>query len=932
MRVRWLVVLVMALPSWAATQAEFRAQVEADWLTQDKLRGQTAVAMNTAEDAAGAVDGVINGEWGFHTNNQANPWWQVDLGQAVALDHALVYNRVGTADRTRAFEAYSSDDGKTWKRVYRHDDVMFYGYNDKKPLNIDLKGQSARYLRFQVPSTQYFNLDEVEVYAAADPKTNIALGMPADQCSLSQWSVRHLAPKAAGYPVRTVLERGTKLAGDLSAAGVTAAAAAAAKLNSLGQRVDREWETLDDAGKRALYFETRWVVRDLAFSNPLLDFDQLVFAKRAPGSFSHQSDQHYGWWSRPGGGLYVLDGLKSGAPQVRSLTPDLPPGSVMSPDLSWDGKKITFAWCRYYPDLAGRPDKVDKDKLPEDGFYHVFEINVDGTGLHQITHGRYDDFDSRYLPNGQLVFLSTRRSQFAQCLPGTTQASLTSTLPDSYVRCGGDAYRPVSIYTLHTINPDGTDLKPISPFESFEWTPSIADDGRILYARWDYVDRNNMPYMGLWSANPDGSNVQAVYGNYTTHLHGVFEARSIPNSRRMVFTATAHHSITGGSLVMLDPAKGLDGPEPLTKLTPEVVYPEVQGWPAAFYANPWPLSERYYLTAWSNQALNGQGGGNAVNGFGLYYYDAFGNLELIHRDATISSNYPMPLKARHAPPDLTSHVNWAGAPEGNFLVLNAYDGMPNVPRGSIKRLRVVTTPIKTQPNMNTPNLGGTADDPGKCVLGTVPVEADGSAFFRAPAGVGVFLQALDADGMAIRTMRTLTSVMPGQTQSCAGCHEPRQTSPANSRPQATRHRPSSITPGPAGSWPLRYDKLVQPVLDKLCVTCHQPGGKSPSVDLTAARSYDMLFGYGRPSLRDQVKARYGAGRSLPGDGEARNSALMKLLATPEGHQGVKLAGADLDALVTWIDTYGQRQGSYSADEEKQLQQLRTAWAGLLTGG
>ncbi|MCC7490979.1 MAG: discoidin domain-containing protein [Fimbriimonadaceae bacterium] len=926
----------MRLPTWlllalttaaAAAPPTFREQVEADWLTQDRLRFVGGAARTTAEDATGAVDGIKNGEWGFHTNLEESPWWQVDLTRATALSHALVYNRLGTSDRTRAFRALLSDDGQVWREVYRHTDRLFGGINGQ-PLRIDLAGQTGRYLRLQVLTRTWFNLDEAEVYGAADPAANLALGQPADQSSLSPWSVQHRPARHAGDPIDEALARGRRLAADLRAAGVDTAAAEAA-LDAAAGRVQRDWTALDAAARRALYFAVRWTNRELALRNPLLNFDQLVFAKRAPGSFSHQSDQHYGWWSRPGGGLYLLSGLHSGEPTVRCLTPDLPPGSVMAPELSPDGQRIVFAWCRYYPDLAARRDKVNTEQLPEDGFYHLFEIHTDGSGLRQLTRGRYDDFDPRYLPSGRIVFLSTRRGQFTQCVPTAAQATLTATLPDSYVRCGGDPYRPVAVYTLHTIAADGSELTPISPFESFEWTPSVAADGRVLYARWDYVDRDNMPYMGLWSANPDGSQVQAVYGNYTRGLHGVFEARSIPNSRRLVFTATAHHSITGGSLVLLDPARGLDGPEPLTKLTPEVVYPEVEGWPQAYYANPWPLSETYYLVSWSNQPLNGQGGANPVNACGLYLYDAFGNLELLHRDPDISSHWPQPLAPRVTPPDLTGHVNWAAEPTGQFLLLNAYEGLGDVAPGSIKRLRLVATPIKTQPNMNTPNLGATADDPGKLVLGTVPVEPDGSAWFRVPAGVGVFLQALDAEGQAVRTMRTLTSVMPGQTQSCVGCHEPRQTSPGNRRPLAVRRAPSAITPGPAGSWPLRFDRLVQPLLDARCVTCHQPGAAAPQVNLTAAAAYDALSTSGNPSLRSQVQARYRAGRSLPGDGECRTSALGRLLLAPTGHAGVILTPPEREALITWIDTYGQRAGHYSPTEERELEGLRERWAGLL---
>ncbi|MHC4171272.1 MAG: TolB family protein, partial [Planctomycetota bacterium] len=272
-------------------------------------------------------------------------------------------------------------------------------------------------------------------------------------------------------------------------------------------------DTSDDK-RRRLYFQARWTVRAMALSNPLLDFDRIVFAKRVPPAFPHMSDQYYGWWSRPGGGIYVLEGFKGDSPRLRCLTDDFHRGSFLRPDLSHDGTKILFAYCRFYPETH-EMQKIDKGKLPEDVFYKIYEMNLDGSGCRRLTHGKYDDFDARYLPDGDIVFLSTRKGQSVQCSLASAAATVGSDLPDSY---------PVPVFTLHRINGDGMDIRPISAFENFEWTPSVATDGRILYARWDYIDRFNGPFMSLWSTNPTGTNPQLVYGNYTTRPQCVFEA------------------------------------------------------------------------------------------------------------------------------------------------------------------------------------------------------------------------------------------------------------------------------------------------------------------------------------------------------------------------------------------------------------------------
>ena len=186
-------------------------------------------------------------------------------------------------------------------------------------------------------------------------------------------------------------------------------------------------------------------------------------------------------------------------------------GELLNPDLSYDGKRVLFAYCTYYPSVAGMVNKVDKQKLPEDSFYNIYEMNVDGTGRRRVTHGRYDDFDPHYLPNGEIVFLSTRKGTSIQCSRTSAAATEDAICPDSYVRCGGDAYRPVAVFTLHVMDAAGKNLRPISAFENFEWTPSVAWDGRILYARWDYIDRFNGPFVSLWSTNPDGTGAQLIY-------------------------------------------------------------------------------------------------------------------------------------------------------------------------------------------------------------------------------------------------------------------------------------------------------------------------------------------------------------------------------------------------------------------------------------
>ncbi|MHC4251919.1 MAG: HzsA-related protein [Planctomycetota bacterium] len=322
---------------------------------------------------------------------------------------------------------------------------------------------------------------------------------------------------------------------------------------------------------------------------------------------------------------------------------------------------------------------------------------------------------------------------------------------------------------------------------------------------------------------------------------------------------------------------------------------------------------------------------------GLYLFSADGEMELLHRDPEITSAWPLPVKPRDIPHELPNTVErFAPATdEGAFLLADVHRGLKTVGRGDIKSLRIVAVPVKTHPSMNRPQIGLTADDPGKCVLGTVPVEEDGSAHFRVPAGVSVFFQALDARGAAVQTMRSATYVQPGQTLSCVGCHEPRSEAPPVKLVRAARRAPSGIAAGPEGSWPLRFDRLVQPVLDRKCVRCHSPEGEMKAarrLDFGPAKAYWSLVKAGKPSLHQHVRARYHGGRSIEGECAAAASPILAQFDAPKGHNGVKLDADARERLITWMDTYAQRLGSFSDEQEELLVRLREDCAEFLVGG
>ncbi len=728
------------------------------------------------------------------------------------------------------------------------------------------------------------------------------------------------APSTYRQAVEKMFSQGDRLIADLVSSGVAlgdktarweALRVAFQKLAASGTSDGPDWEQL--------WRDVHWLRREIVFANPLVDVGPLLFVKHVPSMFSHQLTQYYGSCARPGGGVFVLD-APGRSMQCRQLAAGaLPLGSYQHPEVSFDGKKILFAYCHAETTPVNRESHLDR-------FYHLYEMNADGTGLKQLTDGPYDDFAPRYLPDGNIIFISTRRGGFHRCGRG-----------------------PCPVYTLALANADGSNPRPISYHETHEWDPVVTHDGRVVYTRWDYVDRNAVFYQQLWTVRPDGSDVRIYYGNNTYNPVGIWECRSVPGSNRLMATAAAHHAMTAGSIILVDVTRGVDGLEPITRLTPDAPFPESETpvinlgsgkwfnpvgfqppplpveamrWPGHCYRTAWPLSEKYFFAAYSFDPLIGEPDANWPAMFGLYLVDAFGNKELVYRDPEISSLWPVPLRPRSKPPVLPSLLDSTSRREGVFLLKDVYQAWPPLPPGSIKRLRIVQVLPKTTWHANDPRVGLANASPGKQVLGTVPVEPDGSAYFRAPAGIPLAFQALDEFNQAVQIMRSVTYLQPGESASCVGCHEPRSKTPSTGRlPAALGREPSTIEPGPDGSNPLSYPLLVQPVLDQHCVRCHN--SQKPEGKLVLSGEPEGQFTRSYNALASRVSfAAWGGTPHQPGNSEpitqpgafgSYNNPLIKLLR--EGHYDAVLAREDFDRLITWMDANALFYGTFDPDDQ-----------------
>ena len=441
----------------------------------------------------------------------------------------------------------------------------------------------------------------------------------------------------------------------------------------------------------------------------------------------------------------------------------------------------------------------------ESGYFHIYEISVDGTGLRQLTRGRYDDLMPCYLPDGGIAFVSTRRRSYSRCF-------------------GPNFSQRWHSYTLHRMNADGSGLRILSLNDVSEWFPAVANTGEILFARWDYIDRDAVTHQNLWSVRPDGSNPMAVWGNATPKPHCTFQAKAIPGSRKIAFIASAHHAITGGPVCVLDPAVDPNSQSAITRITPGP-YPEAESDNIPeYYESPWPLSEKHFLVAYSRDRLIFEGehlnNPNPDNALGLYLLDAAGNRELLYRDAKLGSTSPIPLRPQPMPPVLPSTLPPDAPPTGEMLVTDIYQGLGDVPRGTIKELRIVQIFPKTTWIADSPRIGIAGEENARAILGTVPVEADGSARFIVPAHKPILFQALDKDGFAYQTMRSTTYVQPGERTSCVGCHEHRMSAPpAASVPLAMQRPPSPNRTGRAGRTTLRVRRgrpaRAQPALREM---------------------------------------------------------------------------------------------------------------------
>ena len=633
----------------------------------------------------------------------------------------------------------------------------------------------------------------------------------------------------------------------------------------------------------------------------------------------------------------LLEGFKADLPALRCLTADMAEGSFIRPDLSYDGQKVLFAYCQVLPAGPRDADKANKANLPEEAFYHVFEMNLDGSGRRQLTHGRYDDFDARYLPSGDIVFLSTRKGRFLQCSEANTRPRPAADLPDSYVRCGGDNYRPVPVFTLHVMDAEGGDLRPISAFENFEWTPSVANDGRILYTPLGLHRSLQRPF--LQPLVHQSRRHQPATGLRQLHRAAAGEVRGPADPR------LAEAGLHGrGAPLHRRRLAGASGPQPRhgggdrrsSRLTPEVPFPETEGNVDMLLCQP--------LSAFRGALPGGLGRPPAAAALPRgrqraepgQRHGAVPLRRLRQPEPALSrpgdfQRIPIPVGPRPKPPALPERRRLGRPAEGCFLVQDVYQGLAGVPRGTVEaaadRGRAAQGPAEHEPAQ-----------PGR--LGRRPRQVRAGHGARGSRRLGLFPRAQRRAGLLPGPGRARAGRADhaepdlragGSRRSPASAATNRETRRRGQRfpLRAARARRRSSLPAPKAPGRCATTGSCSPCSTNTAFPATSQKSDKPrasKLDLTAAKSYDSLLNFGNKDLH---KLAFERDRSMVGEMPARKSKLYALLIAEKGHEGVRLDADSLQRLVTWMDTYACRQGYFSAKQEGELTEFRKKLEGML---
>jgi hypothetical protein len=583
-------------------------------------------------------------------------------------------------------------------------------------------------------------------------------------------------------------------------------------------------------------------------------------------------------------------------------------GFIFNINPSYDGTRLVFA----YKETTEAP-------------FHIWEIGVDGGGLRQLTRGPYHDVSPVYYPDGRIVFTSSRAESYSLC--------------QNYLACA-----------LHVVRGDGSDMRRIDWTTLCSLSPSVLEDGSILCTRWEYQDKNIFGWSGLWTVNPNGRQLKLYHGNTFRVPNIVCGAREIPGTGKVIVVWTGHHREPIGDLAIVDRNKGLETPESMWKITHVTpvrkdlaagkewtktgVGPHGadSGYGYAF-TDPFPFSKDYSLVSY---------GGDRKRRRGLYVLEhTTGETALLYEDDACCF-CPVPLSRRSSPPVIPGDCPQQRG-TGTFYVQDVYQGLleQGVERGAVKRLRIMSQSPK---KYNTEGLRFSDHYPvigqGSYYVkrnhGTVPVDENGSAYFKAPSNRELYFIALDERGREIQRMGSVTQITSGETSSCIGCHEDRLTPPRVGAHGMARMGRSSddITPPPWGAGPVDYVAQVQPILDRHCVKCHSGADAPKGLDLTGDKTRFYSMSYESLLYGGHVQHYYinrGPNGVFPALGTGSwVSRLTARLESNHGKQKVVVDDQSRRCIYAWIDANVPYYGTWDMSRPHTVGG-RDAYARTLAG-
>ena len=629
----------------------------------------------------------------------------------------------------------------------------------------------------------------------------------------------------------------------------------------------------------------------ILLGNPLLDPDKIVAVRYKLGSTARQAmapslgTQANNWSNQESARrsgfdaeIVELSNLR-GDMQMKSIfKPIVPDASIADLRMHWDANRVMFTT------LTGENDKR----------WNVYEVKLDGTGCKKLIENEEPDlefYDGTYLPDGRIIANSNIGYQGVPCVSGDD---------------------PVGNMVLYT--PEQKNLRRLTFDQDANWNPVVMNNGRVMYTRWEYTDLTHYYSRIVMHMNPDGTENKALYGSGSMFPNSTFDIQPLPgHGSAFVGIISGHHGVArSGRLIIFDPTKGRKNVQGMVQEIPhrnrpiqELIKDElVNGvWPQ--FVKPTPLNDKYFLVAakLDPQSL-----------WGLYLVDIYDNVTCLMQAEGEGYISPILVKETKTPPAIPDRVK-LNEKEATIFIQDIYEGegLRGIPRGTVKELRLHAYEyayVKTRSDHNWHGIQSGWDI--KRLLGTVPVEEDGSAIFKVPANTPISIQPIDKDGVAVQWMRSWVTGQPGEVVSCIGCHEDQNQIPIPKRVMASQKAAVPLKAPEGGVRSFTFDLEIQPILDRACIACHNGEGKA--FDLRGGKKDKLGYGTSYLNIHPYVHRQGGEGDMVvlqPYEYHPNTSELVRILK--KGHHNVKLTDAEWLKLYNWIDYNAPDKGYFDAN-------------------